>query len=422
MKKGLILPLGTASILLLCAGYASAAKTVINYVTWWVGEMAETEKLAVKTFMDRNPNIEVRMSTWNWEGYHDKFLASTIAGLAPDVFKADVYYVRDYIDSGIALDIEPYIKRDKYDLSGWYQFTLDPVRNPRNGKLHGFPSNWGGIMFFANRDFFSSNGLALPNDGWTWSEFGQYMGKMRKDTNGDGKPDRHGAGLSYWNWWAWAYTNNASLFSKDERKVTLDTPEVSGAFKFLNDMLVTTRYAIMDNADSWGSGRHGMTMSWTHTVQSIRPKFPVTILEFPYNKSRSFTIKGDCMAIHSGSKKKEAAWKFMKWYMSEDFQKLQMKYGLAPIQRKLAETEWVKWTRPGFDIDVKNALPNETGRKARYLECGTPTWRKMEQLWNVELNTFYSGKGDPDRFGAKLQPSLQKILDEYWKRIDKRKK
>ena len=421
MKGRMSLALVGVVVLVSLASAAYAKKTVISYVTWWGGDLAETEKMAVKTFMDRNPDIEVRMSTWDWANFHDKLLASTIGGLAPDVFKADVYYMPDYIDAGIAVNLEPYLKRDKMDLSSWYQFTLQPVTNRLDGKLYGFPSNWGGLMYFANRDYFTQNGLPVPNDGWSWEQFVQDLSKMRKDTNGDGKFERFGAGVSYWCWWAWAYTNGGSILSKDARKVTMDTPQIGEAMKFVMDHMKGWRVASPDNAGDWESGRQGMTTMWTHTVQTIKPKFPVSIIEFPYGKSRTYTMKGDCMAIHAGSKKKDAAWKFMKWYLSEEFQAMQMKTGLAPIQRKLAETEWVKWKKGNYDIEIRNALPTQVGRQPKFLECTTPTWRKMETIWNPEFSKVYAGTLGPEEIGRKLQPKLQQVLDEYWKRMDKRR-
>ena len=84
--------------------------------------------------------------------YLDKIKAAIASDTAPDVFLIADYDIPNFIGQKAVLNLDPLVRRDKYDLSDFSQETISFFRH--KGGLYGMPDNTAIIGWYANNDLF----------------------------------------------------------------------------------------------------------------------------------------------------------------------------------------------------------------------------------------------------------------------------
>ena len=139
-------------------------------------------------FMAKNPNITVNISQKGWDDYWSGIQNGMIAGNAPDVFTDHLAKYPEFASKGQLVDIQPYVDRDKVDLSVYLNGLADLWG--RDGKRYGLPKDWDTISIVYNKDMLDKAGVTVdelnsatwnPEDGGT---FAQLIAKLTLDENG----------------------------------------------------------------------------------------------------------------------------------------------------------------------------------------------------------------------------------------------
>ncbi|MDQ0113480.1 multiple sugar transport system substrate-binding protein [Paenibacillus harenae] len=87
----------------------------------------------------------------------------------------DIIYVpsenmKQFIDNGQIIDLDPLIKSSSLDVSLYEPEIIDYSRNFGNGKLYGIPTSLLGKVLVYNKEVFDANRINYPNDGMDWDD------------------------------------------------------------------------------------------------------------------------------------------------------------------------------------------------------------------------------------------------------------
>ncbi|GAG25562.1 unnamed protein product, partial [marine sediment metagenome] len=155
----------------------------------------------------------------SWEGYMEKLLSSTAAGMAPDVFWMGAEFVPDLAPLGALLPLTEYAEADPL----WWDDYLRPAREDLTwrGDIYGIPQLLSGRAVVYRKDFFAEAGLDQEKGPDTWQDLIDYAVKLTKrDSTGRitraGFDDDWGTGSPTQLWMHFVLQSGGQLFSTDE--------------------------------------------------------------------------------------------------------------------------------------------------------------------------------------------------------------
>ncbi len=244
---------------------------------------------------------------------------------------------------------------------------------------------------FVEAGIVDEDGNAKPPD--TWEEMLDAAKKLTVDTDGDGKIDRYGMG---WyacrisdgitqQWLPFHVSYGAKFWDEEtwQAEGIINSPEaVEGCemfTRFYKEGVVdpaTATWFVSEILGAAQTDKFAMSFTWVSfagayddpAVSETAGKWAYA--PFPGHKMPDGTIKraatygSQGMGINAFSKQKEAAWEYMKWYMSEEVQKMLVddgRAGFASARVDLLDYQMVpgtaKWAslvsiteKYGFDV------------------------------------------------------------------------
>lgn len=141
-------------------------------------------------FEDVNPDITVDRTFIPGDDFDAKITAAYAAGEPPAMFANIAGPTHRFLASRDQLyDLQPFVDRDKYDLSDFYTAALEPLSYYR-GQMVGLPHMNLITLMLYNKTLVEAAGLPLPptdwNDpDWNWDTWMNYAAELTKfDSNG----------------------------------------------------------------------------------------------------------------------------------------------------------------------------------------------------------------------------------------------
>ena len=124
--------------------------------------LADRYKALATAFHEQNPQYTVKLVPLTWE----QFTSITVKDY-------DVLLNNDfsgYVERGNLRSLTPWISLED---KAWSEDYLPTILKPfeRNGELWTLPWGLDPVILFYNRDLFTRNGVDVPQEGWTWSDF-----------------------------------------------------------------------------------------------------------------------------------------------------------------------------------------------------------------------------------------------------------
>ena len=170
------------------ATVAPAAATKIDMSILITGETTDLQK-NLQPYLDQHPEINLNLIGVAWDGFDQKTDLLIAGGDPPVIWYAAAN--RDYIHYAVRdllADLDPYVERDKYDLTDFNPVVLKV--GYFGGKLVGLPCGTFPTYLVYNKDVFDKAGVAYPTDTWedktwTWDGFVAMAKSLNKpnDTN-----------------------------------------------------------------------------------------------------------------------------------------------------------------------------------------------------------------------------------------------
>ena len=163
---------------------------------------------------------------------NDKLKALAAAGTPPHLYYIAYYYPAEFYLAGMIIDVDTELKGDKE----WAKARADifPAFMDSSlwaGKLISIPGYTNNSAMIYNLGLMQQAGVPFPKPGWTWDDFKATAQKFIR-------PGIIPLSIS-WNssWVTWLGTTGTRPMSKDNKKITYDTPEMLEVAQLYIDFL-----------------------------------------------------------------------------------------------------------------------------------------------------------------------------------------
>ncbi len=320
---------------------------VVEVRFWHVmgGPLGKALDELIDEFNEENPDIHVAsVSMGNYQALTQKIMASILAGNPPTMAQVYESWTTSLMRADAIHPLEDFIRGERglseSEISDIFPvFVMD---NTWDGIFVTLPFNKSVATYFYNLDLFEREKIGKFPE--TWDEFLQVALKLTKDLDGDGDNDLWGTAFPV-SMGMFAQMLNAkggSLLSDDETTPTFNSKEGVEAMRFIHDLVyvhkvayLTTGYEHQDDFIAQNVAMvTGSSVSYSF-IKMTEPNFRLAVAPPPGAERKAVFIAGTNIAIFRRAKQeeKEAAWRFIKWFISPDVQaRWAIRTGYLPIR------------------------------------------------------------------------------------------
>lgn len=396
-------------------------------------------KNVVKKFEDDHPGVKVKIIVTAADQYATKLKAAITGNKMPDVFYFESGDLKAYVNSGILLNLTPYLEKNgKVDLNNIWKYGVDLYRYDGNmagqGDIYGMPKDVGPFALGYNKTMFEKEGIPLPDKDkpMTWDEFVDINKKLTKDTNGDGKPDQYGSGFNVnWALQSFVWSNGADWIDETKTKVTIDDPKFAEALQYFADLQNVHKVTpsiedsqTLDTYQRWMKGEMGFfpVGPWDMSTYETLP-FDYDLIPYPAGSTgKSATWTGSLgIGVSSKSKAPEEAVELVNYLTAsrEGMEQLVNAKVQIPNLIDMAK-EWAnKSTTKPANKEEFLQIVEDYGRVLPGHYTYNAEWYN---LFFTDIQPVLDGKITAEQYVKEEQPKMQKLLDKAIEQEKKSKK
>ena len=371
-------------------------------------------------------NVSKDESTWSDFTKKVKLQMTAKNDVVP-VFVTDSANASTFGSQGALADIKERVEKD-IDAS-LYSKALTGLTDSE-GHVWGVPQALNPIAMIYNKDIFDEKGIAYPEEDWTWQEMLDTAAKLTFDRDGDGKNDVYGIyyTTNITQGWLPFMTANGTLPLKDNyRNSNLDDPKVKEALlkyqeSFVNGTIIDAAElaAIGNSTVGFAEGKIAILLvqaSQLGTINKLAPdlNYDAQIMPIGWNGERTCIYVPNVWVMYQGADEdvKDAAWAFMKHYLSEESQMILAKEAPAgyPVLKKALDEVSNNGTKPENKAAFYKGI-DDHGMTLMENPCST-------QVNNI-VNTLCSKLSKGENIEDILMPthdSLQSELDYFYENM-----
>ena len=293
------------------------------------GRLSNEIQRLVSDFNAKHPDIHVTPSyTGSYDDTNLKTHAAIQAGHSPAVVLMSANFVREYVITGDAISLDPFIKADgqtdeQYMDRFWPALRINAEEN---GQVYGIPYQNSTPVLYYNEAAFREVGLDPDHPPTTWAEWVEDAKKLTK---------RDGTNTTRWGleivssydtlgWLVSGLTMSNGGQYYDQAwggEVYYNQPSTLGAVQFLDDLVHKHRVMPEGVTDpnavgsAFFSGRAAMIVNSTGALGFVRDnmKQPYRVAFIPRAIRNAVPIGGGSLIIPKGNspEREKAAWTFI---------------------------------------------------------------------------------------------------------------
>ncbi|MCY4145194.1 MAG: sugar ABC transporter substrate-binding protein [Chloroflexi bacterium] len=307
---------------------AAAQDTVeLTFGRHWEAAFRPRQAEYDEGFMERHPDIKISITYNTWTDHNNVVPAWAAAGTLPDIVYVHGSRATPWAHEGIIIDIHDLaVADDEFNVDGMWEESLRLYRV--NGRIHALPYDHGPIILGYNADMFDAAGLDYPDENWTMEDMASAaaaltdanMGVYGWDGNFSLGNSANGFFLG-----AWGATN----MNDDETAMTMDTPEAREAlshwYNLIHEEGVAPTAAEAEafpnqNVFRAGAAAMGHLATWDTPSMRAQASFNWDVAPAPMGAdgTRATTSFGSGYGITPTSDKPDAAWRYLREYLSVD--------------------------------------------------------------------------------------------------------
>lgn len=151
--------------------------------TWWGGDARhEVTNEALDAFEEQYPDITVVRDFSGFDGYLDKVTTQYAGGNSPDVIQLYNEVLVEFADRGQLWDLNQAVDSGTLSLDGWPADTVE--MNTVNDELAALTFGSTTQAYFFDTTASEEYGVALPADGYSWSDLEDYSTAITEASGG----------------------------------------------------------------------------------------------------------------------------------------------------------------------------------------------------------------------------------------------
>lgn len=361
------------SLSLLTAAMAEDV-TITFWHTYGDQETPIIDEVIIPMFEESHPGIKVEAVRQSGD-FNQMLVTALGTGVVPDVARVDITKTSAYAKLGgiIPMDeVEGFAELKDAVLDGPLSTNL------WNGHYYGLPLNTNCKAAVVNTEVLKSLGLdAAP------ATMEELVEACRANANGEYKINVSGVGD--WDLYPWFWLFGGVVTDEGFTKATgwLDSEASVNAVKTimqLHDEGIFTIRDVDGTPDAWDgiNSQYAMFLEgpWYPFSETVIPATVPT-----WNGQSASVVGGENIVIFSGSEKKDAAFEFVRFMLSEEVQLKLLEVGVIPTLKSLVENDAVK-------NDVKWSVYMQQLESAQS-RIPTPQASTVEQLWSDAMNMIF---------------------------------
>jgi multiple sugar transport system substrate-binding protein len=326
-----------ASLMACSSGSNSSSSDQSLEIAYWnYGPAAETNnKSSADAFTAAHPGVKITLTPVageNWGSYYANIATLIASGKRPDLMTISGEGAQFVHANNLVLPINSYLDSDPAGKALLADIAPGLIKGfTVKGDIVTLSYGWNDMVVYYNTDVLKAAGVAPPTADWTWADFKAMAKKLTKDTNNDGKPDQYGFT------WAsneifpgimpWVANAGGNLTSDDVCQATANTPQVTKAVSFLEDLIKENispaPMPMSDVFTRFQNGQIAMFGAGRWPIASFLPagfkSFDIQL--YPKGDTYKTVFGGGGYPILKSSKNPDLAWEFQKFTVSDETQK-----------------------------------------------------------------------------------------------------
>ncbi|MBI5831609.1 MAG: extracellular solute-binding protein [Armatimonadetes bacterium] len=434
----------------------SPALARTKLVVWGLQSGKETAGLDAQLaeFERSNPDIQVSVMSMGAGAMNpQKLMTSIVGGVPPDVINQDRFTIGDWASRDAFRPLDDFLAKEQGQPDGITEADFYPAAWREacyQGKVYAVPTGIDDRMLFYNRALFREVGLDPDRPPRTWDELRDYAKRLTK-LGTDNTYQRIGFIPNFGNSWLYLYSwqNGGEFMSEDGRKCTLDNPHTVGALTFMKDIYealggydkvnIFQSGFLPDEQDPFFTGKIGMVINGSWVLNSIArfaPDLDFAVAPAPVPAERLtgegrfrgqppyITWSGGfSLAVPAGARHPEAAWRFIKWWVSKDGALLSSRAQKAYNESKGRPFVFTYTARPSVNEALLAEFPPKgrlfAAQKAFLDMLPSSRYRPVtfvgQALWDSHVRSFEracAGERQPQETLAEEARLVQRELDK----------
>ena len=383
---------------------AGALQGKVTLYGWDQEPISSTRRLAMDGLRAKHPQLTVEQETTSAGGgpYLDKIQTMFAGDTAPDMFIVQDSWLPMFLSRKLALNLDPLVKRDKYDLSDFPKGAIDAYRH--QGGLYGLPDNITSHGYFVNHELFKQAGVEPPPTqadakGWTFDVLLQRLQQVSARIKTDPPIFPIIPQTSLQGWLAWVRSNGGDLLAKDGAATALDSSAAMEALQFLADLRhrhqvwPTAAQLQGQNANAlFEQGRVAILETCVCQVGRFRMN-----AQFAWDAGLRATGKGPLVdhlfafpqILSATTKNPDAAWEALKWFEDEGMKVL--------VQAGSLQGTKMNAHQRALFVDPKQKPPSAglwvtSVEKFGKAPPATTNWSEVDAALAKELTPLFNGE------------------------------
>lgn len=394
-----------AALALSLAGLGLSQQTLRVVYPFYSSATAPFFEDLVEGFEEEHPDIDVELTEVNWDNLLQKLTTDIAGNQAPDVAVIGTRWLTDFVNQGIAADLEEHL--DGEVLDRFIPAFLDPSR--LDGTVYGLPMAASARAMYYNQDLLDQAGLDGPPDTWQEAEeAAAAIDALDEEIYGFGLQGAEIETDVYFYYALWSFGGD---ILEEDGTSGLDTEAAYEAASLYQRMIEEgltqpgpTAYSRENVQDLFKQGRVGFMFSAPFLIGQIEEQAPdldYGIAPIPQAEERGTYGVTDSIMVFESSDAKDAAATFLEYlFRPEVHLDFTVEEGFLPVLEGEAESDYFQENeqlRAFADLlpDAKFA-PNIEG------------WGEVADVTSNALQAIYLG----DR-------EVEEALNDAARRIDR---
>jgi multiple sugar transport system substrate-binding protein len=360
----------------------AAAKTTVTFWTFLNPEAADPRskalKAAIEGFMAENPDIEVKAESIHWGKIDGLAIQAAAAGGGPDILNIYSVQLTKHVNAKVVAPLNTYVEK-------WYPKNKDdyiiPLKETEyDGKVMALLWETRVWVLWYRQDLLEKAGLKVPQ---TLDELAKAAQKIASDRVQGfvvGLSDTQLAAAFVETFEPLLWARGGSLLDA-KGKAAFNSPAGQQTLQWIADLVRTGgmgKEAVGMNADDILSGfkagttamsfQGSMRVSAAREGKDVGPMIrtaPVPGLQA--GKPTPGLTAGQTLTIGANSKNKDAAWRFIEYYLSPKVQLGFAKASVVPIRKSVYVDPYFQ-TPQGQELIQWRDYIEKYGRVGRYPE------------------------------------------------------
>lgn len=416
LLSGVVLIFMFTAFGLLAAGAFAAEKTTITVLS--SDDFAAFRKAAIPDFEKANPDIKVNLISVGYDQLHDKIVTALAGGATGfDVIDVDEIWTAEFVEAGFLADVTDRVTAEMKKGIVPAGMNILTYQN----RFWGLPMFVDTKFFYYNNDLLAKAGFKTPPQ--TWAEFVEQSKKLQEKKL-----------VKYATIWGWGQHEGlicdvvsifpafGGRFIDPNGKFVVNNPDNVRALQFMVDLLY--KYKAADPAsitaddrsmlNSFIAGDVAFGLNWSFAWGIIddpsqsKVAGKVRLALMPGEKKKSASGAGSMgLEIASGSRQKDAAWKFIAFLAERQQQKNQaINYGALPIWQSL-------YTDP--EVQKKHPALAEMSSQLKYaVSRPRLTWySEFSRVLQLEVHNALTQNKSPKQALDDAQKEIERLAKKY---------